>query len=204
MLILPLAVLVGLLAGWAMGGSLNALPDVRLRRAPLVVGAIATQLALELPGVRGWPSGLRFAIVLATYLVVGWWLFENARSSSGGTRLGFDVVGGGWTLNVLVIALNGGMPVSDAALDSAGIPPSTSVIHGHLAKHIPIDHGTVLRALGDVIPLSWFRSVVSPGDIVMAAGIGILVAAAMRRPVPGNSPVAEPSPVPAANSPDGN
>ncbi len=198
--ILPLAVLVGLLAGWAIGGSLNALLDVRLRHAPLVVGAIATQLALELPGVRGWPSGLRFAILLATYLVVGWWLLENARSSSGGARLGFDVVGGGWTLNALVIALNGGMPVSEAALDRAGIPPATSVIHGHLAKHIPINHGTVMRALGDVIPLSWFRSVVSPGDIVMAIGIGVLVAAAMRRPVPESSPVAAPSSLPSAQS----
>ena len=123
--ILPLAVLVGLLAGWAIGGSLNALLDVRLRHAPLVVGAIATQLALELPGVRGWPSGLRFAILLATYLVVGWWLLENARVHRQAVRgLGFDVVGGGWTLNALVIALNGGMPVSEAALDRAvSLPP---------------------------------------------------------------------------------
>ena len=200
MLILPLAVLVGVVAGWAMGGSWSALLDVRLKHRRLVVGAVATQLALELPGVRSWPSGLRFAIILATYLVVGWWLFENTRSASGGTRLGFGVVGGGWALNLLAIVLNGGMPVSESALDSAGIAPSTSVIHGHLAKHVPINHGTVLRVLGDVIPLSWFRSVVSPGDIVMAIGIGVLAAAAMKTLTPGDSPVAAPSPLPAAES----
>jgi hypothetical protein len=199
MLILPFAVLVGLLAGWAAGGSWRALLDVRLRLPSLVVGAIATQAALQLPGIRGWPSGLRFAIVVATYLVVGWWLFENAHSSSGGTRLGFGVVGGGWALNVLAIVPNGGMPVSDSALDRAGIAPSTSVIHGHLAKHVSMNHGTVLRALGDVIPLSWLRSVVSPGDIVMAVGIGILVAVAMRTPVRGESPVTTPAPLPATH-----
>ncbi len=116
MLILPFAILVGLLAGWVMGGSWRALLDTRLRHSPLVVGAIATQVALELPGVRGWASGFRLALLVVTYLVLGWWLFENARCSSGGARLGFGVVGGGWALNLLVIVTNGGMPVSDSAL----------------------------------------------------------------------------------------
>jgi uncharacterized membrane protein len=84
------------------------------------------------------------------------------------------------------------MPVSESALESAGIAPSTSVTVGHLSKHVPVNHGTVLRALGDVIPLSWLRSVISIGDIVMAVGIGLLVAAAMRAAAPGDSPEATP------------
>jgi len=180
MLILPLAVLVGLLAGWAVNGSWRALADTRLWHPVFVLAAIAAQAALELPGLRDWPASLRFAIIVATYLVLGWWLLENARVSPGSARLGFGVVGVGWALNLLAVVPNGGMPVSESALERAGIAPATSVIHGHLAKHIPMNHGTILRALGDVIPLSWFRSVVSPGDIVMAVGIGILVAAAMR------------------------
>jgi uncharacterized membrane protein len=55
-----------------------------------------------------------------------------------------------------------------------------------------LNHGTVLRALGDVIPLSWFRSVISIGDVVMTVGIGLLVATAMRAPAPENSPVMGP------------
>ncbi len=57
-----------------------------------------------------------------------------------------------------------------------------------------MSHGTALRALGDVIPLSWFRSVVSPGDIVMAVGIGVLVAAAMRADATNGGPVVSPFP----------
>jgi uncharacterized membrane protein len=87
------------------------------------------------------------------------------------------------------------MPVSESALERAGIAPSTSVILGHLSKHVPVNHGTVLRALGDVIPLSWFRSVISIGDVVMAFGFGLLVAAAMRAPAPKHSPVATPAPL---------
>jgi hypothetical protein len=192
MLILPLAVAVGLLAGWVMGGSWRALSELRFQHPSLVLGAIAAQAALEVPGIRDWPSGLRFAIVVVTYLVVGWWVFENARASSGGERSGLGLVGVGWTLNLLAIIPNGGMPVSESALESAGIAPSTSVTVGHLSKHVPVNHGTVLRALGDVIPLSWLRSVISIGDIVMAVGIGLLVAAAMRAAAPGDSPEATP------------
>jgi hypothetical protein len=145
---------------------------------------------------------LRFGIVVVTYLVVGWWVFVNARASAGGARSGLDVVGVGWTLNLLAIIPNRGMPVSESALESAGIAPSTSVTVGHLSKHVSLNHRTVLRALGDVIPLSWLRSVISIGDIVMAVGIGLLVASAMRASAPSDSPDATPGPF-AATRTDG-
>jgi len=194
MLILPLAVAVGLLAGWVTGGSWRALSELRFQHPSLILGAIAAQAALEVPGIRGWPADLRFAIVVVTYLVVGWWVFENARASSGGARFGLGLVEVGWTLNLLAIIPNRGMPVAESALERAGIVPSTSVALGHLSKHVPLNHGTVLRALGDVIPLSWFRSVISIGDIVMAVGIGLLVAAVIRTPAPGDSPSATSEP----------
>ncbi|MGD0984145.1 MAG: DUF5317 family protein [Acidimicrobiales bacterium] len=192
MLILPFAVVVGLLAGWMTGGSCRVLSELRFHHSSLVFAAIAAQAALEVPGIRGWPSGVRFAIVLVTYLVVGWWVFENARASSGGARFGLGIVEVGWALNLLAIIPNKGMPVSESALDRAGIAPSKSIGLGHLSKHVLLNHGTVLRALGDVIPLSWFRSVISIGDVVMTVGIGLLVATAMRAPAPENSPVMGP------------
>jgi hypothetical protein len=200
MLILPFAVIVGLLAGWATGGRWRALSEVRFRHPSFVLVAIAAQAALELPGIRSWPSSLRFAIVVVTYLVVGWWIFQNVRATAGGARFGLGLVECGWALNLLAIVPNGGMPVSESALDRAGIAQSISVIHGHFSKHVPVNHGTVLRVLGDVIPLSWFRSVISPGDIVMAVGIGLLVAAAMRTPPPDDISVATPALLTAAQT----
>ena len=163
--------------------------DTRFWHPSFVLSSIAGQAALELPGLRDWPIHVRFAIIVFTYLILGWWIFVNSRRSSGGIRLGFGIIGGGWVLNLLVIVANGGMPVSWSALERAGIASSTSVIRGHLAKHVPINGGTVLRALGDTIPLGWFRSVVSPGDVLIAIGIGVLVVATMRTPKADHDPV---------------
>jgi len=179
MLILPLALLVGALAGWARRGSWRALSEVKFQYAWLIACAIGAQAALSLPALTGWLSGERFALLVVTYFVAGWWLFANARASSGGVRCGLGLLAGGWFLNFLAILLNGGMPVSESALRQAGFAASTSVRVGHLSKHVLADPNTVLRALGDVIPLPWFRSVISPGDSLMAVGIVILVAAAM-------------------------
>ena len=189
MLILPFAVVLGLIAGSAARGSWQALGDTRFWRPSFVLAAIATQAALALPGLRGWSTDVRFAIVVMTYLILGWWLVENARRSSNGIRLGFGIIAGGWLLNLVAIVPNGGMPVSRSALARAGIASSTSVIRGHLAKHVSINTGTVLRVLGDTIPLRWFRSVVSLGDVLIAVGIGVLVAAAMKAPKADGGPL---------------
>lgn len=218
MLILPFALVVGALVGAATGGSLRALGRVQLRRGWIVVAAIGAQAALSLPGLRAWPSGLRFAVIVVSYAVVGWWLFDNARSTSGVTRTGLGLVTLGWGVNLLAILPNGGMPVSRAAMRAAGFAPDASVVHGHLSKHVVANQGTYLRFLGDVIPVSFFRAVVSPGDIVMAIGIITFVAAAMKiapesadaaaapgeavrsnaSPTPATSPGAQSRPVPEA------
>jgi len=190
MLILPLALATGLLVGRAAGGRFRALLNVHFRRSFLVVGSIAVQVALGLPGLGHLPSNLRFFIIVVTYLTVGWWLLENARSSSGGQRRALDFIAGGWVLNLLAIVLNRGMPVSGSALRSAGIAPHALVIYGHLAKHVPANQHTVLQILTDNIPVSWVRSVISPGDMVIAVGIAVLLVAMMKRYPPRSSPTA--------------
>lgn len=180
MLILPFAVLIGVTAGWAARGSWRALVDTRFWNPWFVVAVIGGQAALELPGLRNWPTHVRFVIIVLTYCLLGWWLVMNAYRASNGARLGFGIVGSGWVLNLLAIGLNGGMPVSGSALEQAGVSSSTSVVRGHLSKHVPMNNGTVLRSLGDTIPVAWFRSVVSPGDVLIAIGIGVLIVAAMR------------------------
>jgi len=179
MLILPFALVLGVLVGLATRGTWRALAELRFRRPLVVVGAIAAQAALGLPEIRDWPSGMRFAILCASYAAIGCWVVDNARSNRRGVRVGLGLVGVGWLANAVAIVANGGMPVSGWAMRAAGIRPSTSVRAGHLSKHVLASHVTAVRALGDVIPVSFFRAVVSPGDVVMAVGIVVLVVAAM-------------------------
>jgi hypothetical protein len=180
MLILPLALVVGLLFGRTFGGTFRTVVELRFRHSSLVLGAITLQLVLGIRGFSGLPSNLRFLIVVSTYVAVGWWLLANARALSGGRRYGLGMIATGWALNLLAIVLNGGMPVSESALRRAGFAPSTSIGRGHLSKHVQVGAHTALRILGDVIPVPWLRSVISPGDIVMALGIALLVAAGMK------------------------
>jgi hypothetical protein len=79
---------------------------------------------------------------------------------------------------VIVIAANGAMPVSP---DAARVADTEITIEG--IGHEPITDDTVLPWLADVIPLPGLRFVVSPGDVVLALGIGRLAyVQALRRP----------------------
>jgi hypothetical protein len=51
---------------------------------------------------------------------VGLWLALSGRCQPGGLGSAFAVLGLGWLLNVVPMALDGGMPVSSAALRAIG------------------------------------------------------------------------------------
>jgi hypothetical protein len=73
------------------------------------------------------------------------------------------------------------MPVS---VDAAGRAGTTTqhILIGDDPRHEIADHRTRLRFLGDVIPVRtpWRPEVVSPGDVLLAAGIAQLVLIGMR------------------------
>jgi Family of unknown function (DUF5317) len=88
----------------------------------------------------------------------------------------------GFSLNFLVIALNGGlMPVSPLARAIAGFPPLT----GRDNNVIPITDSTVLPWLSDIIPAPAFlpfANVYSVGDALIVIGGIIFTQAALLRP----------------------
>jgi hypothetical protein len=102
------------------------------------------------------------------------------------------IVLAGWLLNAAAIVPNAGMPVSSAALRSAGTPPGYSMTRGHLSKHVTADHDRVLRPLGDVIGVSFGNQrgvVFSIGDIFfLMIGLCVILVSAM-----GSSEKTEPS-----------
>jgi hypothetical protein len=164
------ALLVAVVAGWLSGGSLERLGSLALRSRRLVWGALAAQLGGTLIGGPLYPIGLVVSVVL-----VGGFLHRNR-----GIR-GTGLVGLGLLCNAIVVGLNGAMPVS---LDAAGRAGTTTqhILVGDDERHELAGRHTHLRWLGDIVPVRtpWRPEVVSPGDILVAAGLAQLVLVGMR------------------------
>jgi hypothetical protein len=186
MLIFLVAGAVGLAIGLAVGGRLLALADVSLRAPGLVWVGLGIQVALGAEVLRSLPEGRRFALVLASYGLVGSWLVVNAVAHAGAMRTAMALLAGGWMLNVVVMVPNGGMPVSAAALEASGAPPGLDVAEGHLWKHVPESPTTSLAWLGDVVGVPSLKTVLSAGDLVMVAGIAVAFAAGVAPAGAGN------------------
>jgi DHA3 family macrolide efflux protein-like MFS transporter len=184
--VLPaLGVLVGLALGLAAGGSLDNLLGVRLRWLPVLLIAAVGRFALDAAlAAGGVPDGLRLWPVLILYVLLAAMLLAN-RSLPGLTAAALGTVANG-----VAIAANGGwMPVWKPSLAAAGF--DSNVVHSsfHTLLPGPVDatffaHG---GPLADVIPIPIpiLQSVASVGDLLLAAGLGLFVFAALvRAPVP--------------------
>ena len=164
------ALLVAVVAGWLTGGSLDRLGALQLRTRRLVWAAFAVQAVTTLVGGPVYPIGLAVSAGL-----VGWFLAQNR-----GVR-GTGLVALGLLSNALVVGLNGAMPVSMEAAGQAGTT-TQHILVGDDPRHEIADRHSPLRFLGDIVPVRapWRPEVVSPGDILVAGGLGQLVLIGMR------------------------
>jgi hypothetical protein len=175
-LVVVLVVVLGaMVLGRLRGGSIQALGRLTLPGWPLVFLALAAQALgsfaepLGLPAPRGWyVAGMALSAVLIVVFV--------ARNRE---LAGMALIAAGFLFNAIVIASNGAMPVSERSASRAGL-----VVHftDDDAKHELMTERTRLRWLADVIPVPLpgaGSNVLSLGDVVLAAGIGVLVANAM-------------------------
>ena len=175
LLLIPSA--AGVFAGYATGGRLARLTEIRFHASWLLLLAALFQAAqyyarpvrnllehrLGLP-----PLALVFALV-ATWLVVNLLQWPTA------IRLAGAAIFLGAALNGLVILVNGRMPYSPAAAELAGIKPGLAT-----PKNMPAGSGTRLGLLGDTFPVSPLHEVFSPGDAFIVLGGSSLIALAMR------------------------
>ena len=110
---------------------------------------------------------------------------SSACSCVGNARLpGVPLVALGLLLNVVVVGANAAMPVSVDAAARAGISRADLGL-ARDAMRTPSGPDTRLAYLGDVVPVALPRwpQVVSPGDVLVAAGVGLLLlTAGVRRP----------------------
>jgi hypothetical protein len=102
----------------------------------------------------------------------------SSSSTAGCAASGLVALGLG--ANALVVALNGAMPVSATAAARAQVALD-DVAAGLDSRHEVADGSTRLALLGDVVPvlLPLRPEVVSPGDVLVASGLGQLVVVGM-------------------------
>lgn len=179
MLFVLIAAVIAALAGRLRGGSFESLAATPFRWPLLLWTGLIVQITFDLwdPQWLGSTGGL--VVILGTNALVAAFLVVNRRLP------GMALAAGGMLLNVMVIALNGAMPVSLPAAERAGVRVREMGI-----KHEVLDPDTLLPWLGDVIPLPGVGALISLGDVVLAMGIAWLV---YRRTMAGRGSVTEPS-----------
>jgi Family of unknown function (DUF5317) len=158
--------------GFLLGGRLSGLGRVLLLRRRLLVTAAGAALAGYVVSLV-WPRALMVGFVAAFVLVAYFgWLNRSVP--------GLFLVAAGCGSNALVMAVNAGLPVSLHAAQLAGARLSEPLLAASAWREVA-DSSTVLPFLGQVVPLAWPVSpqVVSVGDVLIAAGCGLCVAAAM-------------------------
>lgn len=157
------SLVLGVLAGLALRGDIRRLGAIRVRWWPLLVVAVALR-------VLGGGSG---DLALPAYIVA--FTSVLAVAAANVALVGMPLIALGAAMNLLVVALNGGMPVDAAALEVVGARMPADRLH------IPLTGATLLPILADRIPMSIFANVYSLGDIALAVGGFLVPVATMRR-----------------------
>jgi DHA3 family macrolide efflux protein-like MFS transporter len=178
--------ILGLLAGLRLGGSLDNLASVRLRWTSLIfVGLFlryGTQLAIEQGSDPA--DGLRIPLFGMGFLLLLLGLWRNREQP--GFVLAFVGIG----MNAIAVLTNGGaMPVWAPSAYAVGLTEADfgSVFHRviqPLGPAVPGDFLTAAGPLGDIIPIPGpLPNVASIGDLFLGAGLAFfLFAATLRRP----------------------
>ncbi len=165
-------VVAGLVVGLLLGGRIGRLADLDLRLPWVAIAALAIQVVLFVPAigdalgpVAPWVYAASTAAIVAVLLV-------NVRIA------GIAIVAAGAACNLVAIVANGGyMPVSPAALAALGWAEA----HGYSNSAAVAD--PALGPLTDVYAMPpWlpFANVFSIGDVLIAAGLAVTIALAMR------------------------
>jgi hypothetical protein len=173
-MLLSITIVIALALIPLLHGDLRALAAMRFRLAGLLAIALLIQV-LVVTVFPGPASALRVTLFLSSYALALAFLYLNRRIP------GLWLVAVGAFLNLLAIVANAGvMPAASGALATADVRPSGEVFANSAYVANPN-----LGFLGDVfaIPSSWpLANVFSPGDVLIAIGVGWAILGAARRP----------------------
>ncbi len=179
LLVMILAALVAL----ATGGRFSRLSGASYKGVWWLAAAAVAQLLGAVFGGAAYPVCLLVSAALMAVFLGG-----NLH------RPGVAMLALGFTANALVVLLNGAMPVSLEALYRAGVDRSEAELALD-PRHELTGDGTLLPWLGDIVPVAipGAGQVVSPGDLLVAAGAALMLFTAMRErsepePAPHHAP----------------
>jgi hypothetical protein len=174
--IAAIALLLGVLIGFARGGSLVHLTELRLRFAWVIaIVFLAQAILFSASGQDVIGNKVAWVLTAGNLALLG-------VMAANWHVAGIKLFGLGLAMNALVMILNGGyMPVSEPAMHAAGLADRVQAIEdvGHSQKSRLIDETTTLGFLGDVIPVLAVHKVFAVGDFVIGLGVVWLVAAGM-------------------------
>lgn len=178
----PLAIVIGYLAR----GRLGNLSSFHPRWPWLALGGAGAQFAPFTGPVGAGLLVLSFVLLIAFAAV-------NIRLA------GLPIVLVGLALNLTVIAVNQGMPITKRALIDSGQADTLPQLRAGAGgtKHHLADDDTIFPALGDVIAIGPpIRQAISIGDIFTHLGAAWFVVASMRRRQGATEDLSEPGPTP--------
>lgn len=165
------AIAVGLVFGLVTGGSIGNLATLRFRWPWVILLAVVVREVVLLTPLNR-VDGAQYVYVLALAAIVAWtiWHFDRVR--------GIWLVTVGAALNMLVIVVNGArMPVAPELANSL-------IRHGNVGQYTVMGSQTQLNLLGDWISLWPSPEAYSPGDVLIALGLAVVVFLAVRNPKP--------------------
>ncbi|HET9757431.1 MAG TPA: DUF5317 domain-containing protein [Candidatus Limnocylindrales bacterium] len=176
-----LAVPIGLVLGFLMGGRLDRLSEIRFEWAWLAVVGLAVQVLLFSTPIGGsFRGGVGEAIYVASTGLVLVAVWRNLRVP------GLALVALGAISNLAAIVANGGvMPTTPEALAAAGLDPLDGFSNSAVLEDPAVAPLTDIFALPPWLP---FANVFSIGDVLIALGVVIVVAIGMRRGDPASRP----------------
>jgi hypothetical protein len=168
-LLVFLVAVAGMVVGALRGGQLDGFGKQEVRLIPGLLLGLALQAATSLAAALGWLSGAVPVVMVLALLAMLAFTLANARLP------GMPLIAIGVLCNLAVVLLNGGMPVTQGALERAELVAAGAAPERPDATHVLVDEGTRLRALGDVLAVRSFRKVVSVGDIAQYTGLFLLI-----------------------------
>ena len=159
-----------LVAGYLLGGRLRNVGSLQIEWPWLALVGLLLQF------VTGPGSTVPLVCLYLSFALLIVFTIKNIRV------FGFAVILAGVLCNLLVIGINGGMPVSKAALRGSDQGQFLGDLENNpYPKHHLATDDDLLRFLGDVIAVPEpIAQAISLGDILTYAGVGMVVVGAMR------------------------